>query len=288
MDISIVIINRNCQSFLKRCIDSLFTLRSNLDSEIIVIDNASQDKSVEFLEKNFPQVKLICNKNNLGYAKACNQGIKEAKSKYIFILNPDTGLLRGSLDEMLRFMEENPRCGILGPKLLDEDGKIQFSCRAFPTYSTAFFNRYSLLTRLFPHSKYANRYLKTNWPHDNIQEVDWVSGAAMLIRRDCLDQIGKFDEEFFMYCEDVDICKRAKDKGWQIFYYPKLSFIHFIGRASGRTSFLTILWHHQSMWHYYIKHLKVNMIWDAFIFIVIFMRFISQIYLRLIKKIFIF
>jgi len=240
------------------------------------------------LKTNFPQVKLISNIRNLGYTKACNQGLRQAQARYILILNPDTELLGGSFEEAIKFMEENPRCVILGPKLLDDDGKIQLSCRSFPSYTAAFFNRHSLLTKMFPRFRYADSYLKTKWSHENIEEVDWVSGAAMLFKRDCLDEIGIFDEKFFIYCEDVDICKRAKDKGWQVFYFPKLYFTHFSGGTLRRTSFWAIIWHHQSIWQYYKKHLKVNMAWDAFVFIMIFTRFIFQIYLNTITNIFYF
>jgi len=272
MDISVVIVTRNCEVFIKRCIESLSFSSSRLGLEIIVVDNASTDKTIGLLRTGFPSVKIIQNAKNLGFTKANNQGIKEAKGRYVFILNPDTELLGGSLEEMIKFLDRNTRCGILGPKLLDRDGKIQLSCRVFPSYSTAFFNRYSFLTKMFPHSKYADRYLKTNWPHDTIQEVDWVSGAAMVIKRECLLDVGGFDEGFFIYCEDTDICKRAKDKGWKVLYYPQLYFSHFVGGTLKHTSLSAIFWHNQSMWHYYKKHFKANILWDALVFTVIVMR----------------
>ena len=272
MDISVVIVTHNCETFIKQCIGSLLFSGSHPDMEIIAVDNASGDKTVELLRTDFPNIKVIQNTKNLGFTKANNLGIKEAKGRYVFILNTDTEFLGGSLEEMIRFLDRNPGCGILGPKLLDNDGKIQLSCRAFPSYSAAFFNRYSLLTMIFPRSKYADIYLKANCSHDTIQQVDWVSGAAMVIRKECFLDIGNFDEEFFMYCEDIDICKRAKDKGWKVFYYPRLYFTHFIGGTLKRTSFSSILWHHQSIWHYYKKHFKTNILWRSFVFSVIAMR----------------
>jgi len=282
MDLSIIIVSYNSEEFISKCLNSFSALNPDLDIEIIVVDNASQDASGDLIRKDFPGVRLISNSANLGYAKACNQGIKEAKGRYIFILNPDTELSRGSLEAIIRFMDENPRCGILGPKLLDKDGKIQFSCRAFPSYSTAFFNRYSLLTKIFPGSRYAQRYLKASWPHDSIQETDWVSGAAMLIRRDCLGQIGNFDERFFMYCEDIDMCQRARENGWQVFYYPYVEFTHFIAGSVKNTSHLTIIWHHQSIWRYYKKYLRANILCDAFFFVTTFTRAIFLSCFRLI------
>lgn len=272
MDISVVIVTHNCATFITLCIGSLLFSGAHLDLEIIAVDNASDDKTVELLRTGFPSVKIIQNTENIGFTKANNLGIKEAKGRYIFILNSDTELSGGSLDEMVGFLDKNPCCGILGPKLLDREGKIQLSCRAFPSYSAAFFNRYSLLTRMFPHSKYADIYLKANCSHDTIQEVDWVSGAAMVIRKECLLDIGNFDEAFFLYCEDTDICKRANNKGWKVFYYPQLYFTHFIGGTIRRTSFYSILWHHQSIWYYYKKHFKANILWSSFVFSVIAMR----------------
>ncbi len=272
MDLSIIIVSYNSKEFIPKCLNSLSDLRHYLTMETIVVDNASKDGSSDLLKKDFPGIKLICNDRNLGYAKACNIGIREAKGRYVFILNPDTELSVGSFEEMIKFMDGHPRCGILGPRLSDKNGKTEFSCRSFPSYSAAFFSRHSLLTRIFPHSRYADNYLKTNCPHDTIQEVDWVSGAAMIIRKDCLADVGNFDEDFFMYCEDVDICKRAKDKGWQVFYYPRLVFTHIIGGIIKHTSPLAVIWHHQSMWHYYKKHLAVNILWDSVIFTAIFIR----------------
>ncbi len=282
MDLSIIIISYNSKQFIKRCLNSLLASTSNLASEIIVVDNSSSDAGSGLIREDFPGVRLISNTKNLGYAKASNLGIKEAKGRYMFILNPDTEFSGGSLEAMVRFMDEHPRCGILGPKLLDRDGEIQLSCRAFPSYSTAFFNRYSLLTKIFPRSKYADRYLKASWSHDSIQETDWVSGAAMVIRNDCLGQIGNFDESFFMYCEDIDICQRARNKGWQVFYYPHIEFTHFIAGSVKNTSHLTVLWHHRSIWRYYKKYLKTNIFWDAFFLVTTFTRAIFLSCLRLI------
>lgn len=280
MDLSIIIVSYNSKEFIKKCLNSLLASGHNLTIKIIAVDNASQDGSIDLIRKDFPEIKIISNIRNLGYAKACNQGIEKAEGRYFFILNPDTKLSGGSLEGMVRFMDENPRCGILGPKLLDKNGKIQLSCRAFPSYSTAFFNRYSLLTKIFPRSRYAQRYLKASWSHDRIQETDWVSGAAMLIKRDCLDQIGNFDEGFFMYCEDIDICQRARKNGWLVIYYPYVEFTHFIGGSIKNTSHLTIIWHHRSIWRYYKKYLRANILWDTFFFIMTFTRAIFLSYLR--------
>ncbi len=288
MDLSIVIVTYNCQAFIKQCINSILNSRFHLNLEIIAVDNASGDGTVDLIKKDFPDVKIIQNIKNLGFTKANNQGIKQARGRYIFILNSDTELFQGSLNEMVKFMDENSQSGILGPKLLDEDGKIQYSCRAFPSYSTVFFNRYSLLTKIFLRSKYAVRYLKTTWRHDTIQEVDWVSAAAVVIRKKCLEEIGNFDEGFFIYCEDIDICKRAKAKGWQVIYYPSLCFTHLVGASLSHISLASIIWHHQSIWHYYKKHLKVNFLWDSFVFFVICLRFIFMSFLGMLKNIFYF
>lgn len=272
IDLSVIIVTHNSQPFIKRCIDLFIHRGLSLASEIIVVDNFSQDATVDLIKKDFPNVKLIQNTSNLGFAKAANQGIRQARGRYIFLLNPDTELFEGSLEKMIEYMDGNSRCGILGPKLLDPDGKTQLSCRSFPSHSTALFNRYSLLTRIFPRSKYADRYLKTTWQHNIICDVDWVSGAAMVIKKECLEDIGDFDEGFFMYCEDVDICKRARDKNWRVIYYPPVRIIHFMGGSIKYVPRSAVIWHHRSMWYYYKKYFKVNTLWNMLVFIFIFMR----------------
>lgn len=272
IDVSIVVISYNSKEFIAECLNSFLGRSSGLGSEIIVVDNGSQDASVEFVRENFPAVNIVALPGNRGYAKAVNLGIDSAKGRYIFILNSDAVFFSGSLRGTIGFMDSVPEAGIAGPQLLNIDGTVQLSCRSFPTYSAAFFNRYSLLTRLFPGSKFADKYLKTQWSHDAIRQVDWVSGAAMLIKKECLKDIGGFDEDFFMYCEDVDICQRAKERGWKVYYYPDLKIAHSIGASTRKEQARAVIWHHQSIWFYYKKHFKRHILWDPIIFLGIFVR----------------
>ncbi len=254
LDLSIIIVNYNTKDLLKASLNSIKQNTHNIDYEIIVIDNHSKDNSVTMIEEQFPDVKLVKNSYNAGYSKANNQGIQIAKGKYILLLNSDTEVKESALNKAVQFMEERTDVGICGFKLLNEDGSIQLSCRSFPTFSTALFNRYSIITRLFPNNKYSKEYLLLDWDHNEIREVDWVSGACMLIRRNVIEEIGILEEKFFMYSEDVDLCYRAKERGWKIVYYPFSEVMHYIGKSSENRQLLSIFERHKSMYIYYKKH----------------------------------
>ena len=162
-------------------------------------------------------------------------------------------------------MEANSRIGIAGLKIINPDGSIQLSCRSFPSYTTALFHRYSLLTRWFPNNPFSRRYLRMDLSRDRMQEVDWVSGACLLHKRTLLNSIGYLDESFFMYCEDVDFCFRAKKAGWQVLYYPAAAVMHHIGGSSSKASRRMILKRHESMWNYYAKHYRRNFLKDGIV-----------------------
>ncbi len=255
--VSVIIVNLNGKQLLASCLPSIYEKSSSIAKEIIVVDNNSADGSIEWLKKNYPDVAIIQNKDNKGFSRANNQGIRKAKGKYLLLLNNDTEFLNDALTPAVRFMEDNPSIGICGLKLLNPDRSIQYSCRSFPSFSTSLFNRYSFLTRLFPDNMFTRQYLKTDFNHQAIAEVDWVSGAAMLLRRGTLDDIGLLDESFFMYSEDVDLCYRAWQNNWQVVYYPESKIIHYIGQTTLNNSslFLPTLWHrHKSMFLFFKKH----------------------------------
>jgi N-acetylglucosaminyl-diphospho-decaprenol L-rhamnosyltransferase len=261
MDISIVIVNYNAAAFLKRAIDSIEHHLKNIPHEICIVDNASTDESSELWPK-FPNVRVICNEKNLGFATAVNQGLKVSSGSFILWLNPDTQLLDDGLEEILRYMKDHPEVGIIGPRILNDDGSIQLSCRSFPSYQAGLFNRYSLLTRWFPNNSFSRKYLKSDWDHNAITDVDWVSGACLLQRRELLERPGLLDENFFMYCEDVDYCLRAKQQGWKVQFHPGASVMHQIAASSKQLPNKTILERHKSIWHYYRKHFKRNIAKD--------------------------
>ncbi len=253
-DLSVIILTHNTRDLLRDCLLSIAAGVQSIIVEIIVVDNASADGTPEMMRREFPAVRNIFNQENLGFTRGNNIGIEASSGKYVLLLNSDTRILNGALDSMVRFMEENPECGILGPKLLNEDGSLQFSCRRFPSYHTALFNRYSIFTRLFPENRFSQAYLMTDESHAEIREVDWVSGAALMARRAAFEKVGLLDERFISYSEDVDWCYRMHESGWKVCFLPDAQIYHYIGRSSSKYPFRCILIRHRSMYQFYRKH----------------------------------
>lgn len=271
-ELAVLIVTYESAKDLPRCLSSLPEHLGSISHEICVIDNGSCDESAALIAKDFPAVKLIRNPENLGFAAAINQGIKNTRAPYLFWMNPDSQLTGGNASVVLQYFKENPKTGIAGIKILNPDGSLQLSARAFPSYSTALFNRYSILSRLFPHNRFTQHYLGSDWDHTQIREVGWVSGAALFHRREVAEKIGPLDEAFFMYCEDVDFSLRASKAGWKTVYHPGLTVSHAIGGSSKSLPVRMVLERHKSIRHYYRKHFSRNPIKDAFILISIEIR----------------
>jgi GT2 family glycosyltransferase len=252
--LSVIIVNWNTSDLLRTCLLSMGGLHKHPDYEVLVVDNHSSDGSVEMVRSEFPGVTLLAQDANLGFSRGNNVGLRNATGKYLLLLNSDTEVVDNALQAMCDYMDANPDIGVLGPKLLNPDGTLQLSCRRFPSYRTALFHRYSLLTRLFPRNKYSADYLMTGSGHDKVMDVDWVSGACLLARREAVVQVGLLDEDFFMYAEDVDWCYRMKRAGWRIVYYPEAQVVHHIGKSSRKMPVKTTYERHRSMWHFYRKH----------------------------------
>jgi len=248
----VVIVNWNTCNELTDCLRSVLAADSG-SAEIIVVDNASTDGSVEMLQGEFPNVRLIRNTANLGFAKASNQGIEASGGRYVLLLNPDCLVHPGALTELVRFGDANVDAGIFGLRILNQDGSVFESCRRFPTLAAGIF-RNALLARLFPNNPYTREYLMADCNHDTAREVDWVSGAALVIRRELLDDIGPLDTRFFMYCEDVDIAYRAKERGWRVMYCPDATVVHLRARSSDQNPVRMIVAFHRSMYAFFNKH----------------------------------
>lgn len=263
MDVSIVIVTYNARDYACRCIQSIFEHTQELEYEVIVVDNVSQDGTPDTVAAEFPAVRLICQQLNVGFAAGVNRGVSESRGEAVVILNPDTLLLDNALLPMWRHLKENPEIGVLGPKLLDEDGSVQLSCRRFPGFASGLFNRYSLLTRLFPGNRFSAEYLMSDWDHSQAREVDWVSGACWMVPRRAFDCIGGLDEGYFMYIEDVDFCQRAHRAGWKVVYFPQASLVHHIGRSTGSLANRMIIERHRSIWHYYKRYLRRSLLLDG-------------------------
>lgn len=273
-ELSIVIVNYRVKNLLKKCLTSISQSKEKLNHEIIVIDNNSKDGSVELLKKDFPEVELIENPLNRGFSFACNQGIKESTGKYVLFLNPDTLFPETGFQKLIDFMDATPKAGICGPKMIDACGNLLYSCRSFPTFLTSISSSQSLLERFFPRNPLSRRYLLKDLNHSQIQEVDWVSGSCLLARKKVLDQIGFLDEAYFIYVEDVDLCYRAQKAGWRVFYFPKVAFVHQVGKSTSQDKLKSQLQHHRSMWIFFKKHYHSNLLLKTMIFFGILARLI--------------
>jgi GT2 family glycosyltransferase len=183
-----------------------------------------------------------------------NRGIAETRGACVLVLNPDCVWHPGAIHALAAWMQAHERCGIAAPRILNTDGSLEYSARGYPDSLTFLFNRYSLLTRLWPGNRWSRRYLLLDWDHASPRSVDWVSGAAMLARRAAIDDVGPMDEAFFMFNEDVDWCRRMNQAGWTVDYVPAATVVHHIGSSKGGTSNRVILERHRGMIHYFRKH----------------------------------
>ncbi len=253
MKLLIILVNYNTTGLLITCLDSLESQKIDVDYRIVVVDNNSPDGGAEQIRHAYPDVTVLRNTRNGGYAKAVNQAIREFNSDYILLLNPDIEVKPGAIERMLDFMNKTPDAGIIGGKLLNPDGTLQYSCRTFYTLPIILYRR-TALGKLFPRSKVLRRHLMQDWDHNSVREVDWMLGASLMIRRTALREVGLMDERFFLYFEDVDWCYRMKKWGWKVYYVPQAEMIHHHQRQSAQ-GFMnkTLAYHITSMLHFYAK-----------------------------------
>jgi len=233
---------------------SVLAQDGTVDFEVIVVDNGSSDGSADMVRERFAEVRLIANDSNVGFARAQNQAFASSTGRYVLLMNPDSFLPDSdALAKIVRYLDRERSVAILGLRVLNPDGSLQFSARRFPTFGAALF-RHTILGRLFPKNRFVREYVMADWDHSEPREVDWVSGCAMVIRRAALELIGPLDERFYMYCEDVDICYRARKKGLSVRYYPSVTCVHRIGGASDQDPYRMIYHFHRSMFRFYLKH----------------------------------
>ncbi|MEN6357248.1 MAG: glycosyltransferase family 2 protein [Armatimonadota bacterium] len=255
IDVTVSIVNWNTKDELRDCLNSMLSQDGAVSFEVIVADNASSDGSADMITSEFDgQVTLIRNSVNLGFGAAHNLSIRRSRGRYVLLLNPDCRMLEPDvLAKMVGYMDDNPDIGMLGPKILNPNGSLQFSARHFPTMFAAIF-RHTIFGKLSPKNRFVRDYLMIDFAHDQIADVDWLSGSALMARRETFEQTGLLDERFFMYLEDVDWCKRAHMAGWRVVYYPMVSVSHRIGAASDQNPVPMIKQHHKSMLRYYLKY----------------------------------
>jgi len=275
--LSIIIVNYNAGRLLKECIDSIFE-ESTMSLDIWVVDNNSHDDSAAMVESDFPEVNLIRNSENVGFAKANNMALSRIKADYALLLNPDTVIRDNAIEKVARFMDKDPEVGIAGCRVLNEDGTLQLACRrSIPTPGVAFF-RLSGLSRLFPKSKMMAKYNLTYQDADAVHEVDAVSGAFLMIRRKAIDDVGALDERFFMYGEELDWCLRTKKAGWKVMYYPDAEIIHYKGQCSKSNGRKAAFEFYRSMYLFHKKHFadNYNPIVNGIIYAGIFLKALSS------------
>ncbi|MCL4538733.1 MAG: glycosyltransferase [Bacteroidetes bacterium] len=234
--VSVVTVSFNVRGFLENLINSLNRALEGIDSEIIVVDNSSDDDTVEFVRKNFPNVTLIENRANVGFGKANNQGVKESSGEYLLLINPDAIVEESTIREMIAFSQLHPDAGASSCKVLNGDGTLQKTCRrGFPTPWVAF-TKISGLSAMFPRTRLFGRYNLTFLNPEEEHEVDAIGGSFMFIPRKVFMEVGGFDEDYFMYGEDIDLCYRIKQAGYRVFYTPRTTAIHFKGESARRSS----------------------------------------------------
>ena len=254
VNLSISIVNYNNKECLRNCLDSIYSSDPETSLGITVVDNGSSDDSVEVVRQAFPSVTVIENSENCGFAKANNQGIRASRGQYVLSLNNDTVIKNGTLDGLVRFMQEHPDVGVCGPKVLNPDGTLQHQCRrSFPTISSSLFY-FLKLHRLFPRSERLGRYLMTHLDDDDATEVDSVSGCCMMVRREVIEKVGVLDENYIMYGDDLDWCYRIKQAGWKVCYVPDVHIVHLGGQSSRRVPGKCVILFFRAMVIFYRKH----------------------------------
>ncbi len=265
LEVSITICSWNTRDDLRACLASLQAIRDEAQFEVIVVDNNSGDASAEMVEEEFPWVRLERMARNFGFAEGQNFAISNRKAPHVLPLNSDTIVHPGAIRKLLDFAAENPDYGIIGPKLLNPDGTLQFSCRRFPNPVAALF-RNTPLGKLFPKNRFTREYLMQDWDHTKSREVDWVSGAGFLVRQELIARIGLFDVHYFMFCEDVDWCWRAWKADFKVVYYPEAVITHAIGRSTDKAPNRMIHRFHMSMFRFYRKNMlpQVFFLWRPF------------------------
>lgn len=223
--LSIIIVNWNTREITRDCLRSIVEQVHDVSYEVIVIDNASSDGSADMIRHDFPDFALIANDANVGFGRANNQGMRVARSQYFLLLNSDTLVIDDAVQRFTAFMAREPRIGIAGCKLLFEDRTLQHSCYRFPSLGLAVLEEL-LLYKLLSRRRQGEVLLTGYWTYDHTRDVNWVMGAAMLLRREVFEQTGGFDERLFMYGEEMEWCMRVRDKGWRITFTPDFSIIH--------------------------------------------------------------
>lgn len=236
-DVSILIVHYNTPGLLRQTLKGIFSSVQQVSFEVIVVDNNPQIRVSDLVRKEFPQVKLLVSQAHRGFGGGMNYAMEYANGRYFFIFNPDIVTFDGTLDALGRFMDTHPDIGMLGPKLLNPDRSLQYSCFQFMKPSIMFYRRVPILRSLGFAKCAVDAYQMKHWTHDEVADVDYLLGAAMFVRKEVLDEVGGFDPNFFVYFEDQDWCRRFWLHGWRVVYHPGIVFVHYHRRETAEGSF---------------------------------------------------
>lgn len=283
MDLSCIIVNYNNSESLNDCLDSIYQTTQKIDFEVIIVDNSENDPGLPSLKGDYPQALFIDNHTNVGFSKANNQAAKIARGDVLFFLNPDTILADQAVHLMFKHICSYTEIGALGPKIMNADGSLQYSCRQYPTLWTGLFNRYSILSRLFPNNRFTSRYLMSDFDHNETCPVDWLSGCCLMIPKNVFEAVNGFDENYFLFNEDVDLCRMIHQAGKEVIYFPEATIIHQVSTSNKKTTAKVIIQRHLGMMHYFKKHHSDNLLIQGPVNFFIFLRGILQLFFNSIK-----
>jgi N-acetylglucosaminyl-diphospho-decaprenol L-rhamnosyltransferase len=250
-DVSVVVVNTNAGEDVVRCVRSVYESVGDVALEVIVVDNRSTDGSVEAVERDFPQARVFRNETNRGFAAAANRGMLATRSEFVFLLNPDAEVRAGTFEGLLKVARDRPRAAAIGVLTLKPDGSVYPSARRQP--STGGGLAHTVLAPFWPQNPWSRQYRMAGWDRRSPRPVDWVSGSSVLLRREALDRVGVFDEGFWLYVEDLDLCTRLRQAGWEVWFSPELEVVHIQGTVTAGKRWAT-LQHSKSMYRYVVKY----------------------------------
>ncbi len=287
VDLSLCIVTCNAREMLRKCLLSIYQAPPAMSFEIILVDNHSEDGTLEMLAQEFPLVQVVKNPNNAGYTRPMNQALRLARGRYLVQLNNDTLIPAQTFDTLAAFMETHPEVGICTPKLLSPDGSLQKQSRRGEARPWEVISYFTGLARLFPHSKFFGGYLQSWHAENETHAVKAVAGTCMFIRREVINQIGYLDERFFAYQEDTDFCIRANKVGWQVYYIHTAQITHFGGMGGSRVQpYRSVFEWHRSYFRYYRKNLAQDyfFLFNWFYYLLMLLKLLVALCITLLRK----